>query len=172
MKDLFGQEYDPRGKPGAPEINALGYVKRIAKRGISPLRTAFPSEYNFCWQMMKNRCINENDPSYHNYGGRGIIYVEEWEHFENFVKDMGPKPEPRFTIERVDNDGNYCKTNCRWATRLEQVNNQGGCKLNQTKANEIRELYRTGAYNQPQLAKKYDVSQTHLSRILLNKSWI
>lgn len=76
-----------------------------------------------CWVNMKQRCNNSNHPQYKDYGGRGITYDPNWEHFKNFYKDMGDKPEG-LTLDRIDNNGNYCKMNCRWATRTEQRINQ------------------------------------------------
>jgi hypothetical protein len=76
-----------------------------------------------CWLNMIQRCTNEKHPSYHRYGGRGITVCEEWLTFENFFRDMGTKPDD-LTLDRIDNNGNYCKINCRWATRLEQKLNQ------------------------------------------------
>ena len=74
------------------------------------------------WSDMKNRCNNKNDGHYKYYGGRGIKYFEEWEHFENFYRDMGNRP-PDKTLDRIDVNGNYCKDNCRWATQMEQMAN-------------------------------------------------
>jgi len=76
------------------------------------------------WSNMRKRCNRPNDPQYADYGGRGITVCEEWESFENFYKDMGPKPTPKHSIDRIDNDGNYCKDNCRWATQKQQNTNQ------------------------------------------------
>ncbi|MEK6884571.1 MAG: hypothetical protein AABY22_33370 [Nanoarchaeota archaeon] len=79
------------------------------------------SEY-CCWTDMQGRCYNKNCKAYKNYGGRGIKVCEEWLNFENFYKDMGKRPKG-FTLDRIDNHGNYCKENCKWSTRSEQNRN-------------------------------------------------
>lgn len=75
---------------------------------------------------MKNRCNNPSFKHYDRYGGRGITYDPAWNDFKNFLKDMGEKPSRRHQLERVDNDKNYNKENCIWATRREQTRNRGG----------------------------------------------
>lgn len=77
------------------------------------------------WANIKNRCENENHPRYKSYGGRGIIVCESWSSsFQNFINDMGKIPSEKHSIERVDNDGNYEPSNCKWATIYEQSRNK------------------------------------------------
>lgn len=80
-------------------------------------------EYHI-WEKMLHRCNNKNDPAYHNYGGRGICVCKRWRKFEHFIADMGVRPSKKHTLERKENDGNYCPDNCVWVTRKVQARNR------------------------------------------------
>lgn len=73
---------------------------------------------------MRRRCRDPKRKEYSDYGGRGIRVCDRWEKFENFLTDMGERPSKGHTISRKDNDGEYCKRNCRWETVAVQNRNK------------------------------------------------
>ncbi len=85
-------------------------------------RDGFTKVYS-CWNSMIQRCTNPNDRHYGDYGERGISVCEEWLKFKNFLEDMG-EPSIGLQIDRIDNDKQYCKSNCRWATKKQQMRNR------------------------------------------------
>src|SRR5580692_2146175 len=80
----------------------------------------YSQEYR-AWDSMKQRCTNPNNKKYKDYGARGITICERWfNSYENFFADIGGKPNPTYTLGRIDNDGNYEPSNCRWESPLTQ----------------------------------------------------
>jgi len=77
------------------------------------------------WKEMRTRCSNPKRKDYRHYGGRGIRVCERWNSFEVFIQDMGPRPTPKHEIDRIDSAGGYCPENCKWSTRMEQMQNTG-----------------------------------------------
>lgn len=115
----------PKGHKGFVRIHGESYkLPGIKKRKSS-------TEY-YSWTGMKARCYSVNNPKYPNYGGRGILVCDRWKNsYLNFLADMGRKPSIKHSLDRINNDGNYEPSNCRWATNFEQSINKQAKKIQQ-----------------------------------------
>ena len=99
------------------------YIRQRRAAGIES------AEYR-AWLAMCARCAKPNHPAWKNYGARGITVCERWRQFSTFLSDMGRKPSPEFSLDRINNNGNYEPGNCRWATWAQQANNRRTNKRN------------------------------------------
>lgn len=100
----------------------VGRVKSANEARTTHGMTATP-EYN-SWQKMRRRCENPDDAAYGYYGGRGIRVCERWQSFDDFLADMGRKPEANSSLDRIDVNGDYSPDNCRWASPTVQARNK------------------------------------------------
>lgn len=129
-----------------------------AAGGISPTYRS--------WEQMLHRCRHHPE-----YAGRGITFDPRWARFENFLADMGERPPGRLSIDRIDNDGNYTKDNCRWTTYSVQNSNQrkrrprtsshGNARLSDAQVVEIFFDKRSGA----QIGPEYGIDRGMVNRI-------
>lgn len=137
------------------------------KGGRTPLYRA--------WNHMLQRC-RPNWPAAHNYYDRGIHVCEHWRDFENFLADMGPHPGKGFSLDRINNDGNYEPGNCRWATKAEQARNRRTTKLSDAAVAEIRAagiISSDGHWTNVHMwAEKYGMDKRTIYSILRGRHWV
>ncbi len=114
------------------------------------------------WRNMKTRCYNKNFKQYKDYGGRGIKVYKRWfDSFENFYLDMGDPPE-KHSLDRKNNNGNYCKSNCRWSTPSMQNNNS---------RSNVKFTFQGKTLTLKQWAKKLNFNYDTLRYRLLYYNW-
>ena len=119
------------------------------------------------WDCMIRRCTNFNDNRYKDYGGRGIKVCDRWlNSFKDFLADMGERPKPKelYSIDRTNNDGNYCPVNCKWSTRKEQTNNRSNMKWFRAYNKELNAV--RYSKNQSEFAKEWNLSSSSISGCL------
>lgn len=120
----------PNVKRGS--TNSCGCYKVEKTKQKSVIHNMAGTRIYRVWEDIKKRCNNPKNKGYKNYGGRGITYDPSWEKFENFYNDIKDGYQDNLTIDRKDNDGNYCKENCRWSTRAVQARNSRKLKSTNT----------------------------------------
>lgn len=113
------------------------------------------------WNSLIQRCTNPKNPSYTTHGGRNISVCSRWKKFENFLEDMGEPPTDKHQIDRIDNNGNYCKLNCRWCTST--VNNRN-------KRNNRRITYNDKTQCLSEWAEEIDICRVTISN-RLKRGW-
>mgnify|MGYP007025396788 CR=1 FL=1 len=122
--------------------------------------------------MMRARCNTPSTTGYKYYGGRGIRVCERWDDFSIFAEDMGPKPSPKYTLDRIHRDIDYCPNNCVWATRTEQSRNRPtyNC-LNEEIAAEIRKRYSASDTGLRRLAREFDAAVSTIHSVVHGRTW-
>lgn len=109
-------------------IKSCGCLQAESRHKSTSHKMSHTPEHN-AWLAMKQRCYNSNNPKYKNWGGRGIRMCQRWlDSFEAFFADMGFRPSPKHSLDRIDTNGNYEPSNCRWATEKEQNENRRNSK--------------------------------------------
>ena len=115
-------------KPNARVEKLIALNKSRATHGRSNSRVKGYVDRTYgIWQAFRDRCNNPNRKDYKYYGGKGITYDPAWDSFEAFLADMGEAPE-ELTLDRIDGNKGYSKSNCRWATRNQQSYNSSRIK--------------------------------------------
>jgi len=126
------------------------------------------------WVNMKQRCDNPHNPNYSRYGGRGITYDLSWNSYPAFYQDMAATWKASLQLDRKDNDGNYTKDNCHWATPLANIRNssknlkKGIQQLTSENVLDIQQRYKNGT-QQNVLAIEYKISQQLISNLCTGK---
>ncbi len=139
-----------------------------------PNRTPQGTEVNktvyAAWTNMRSRCDTPSSNRYYTHGARGISYDPAWNSYARFESDMLPTWKEGLTLDRIDNDGNYNKDNCRWATYAEQNQNSRNCKLDWEKVREIRQHFELGV-SAIRLAREFGVTRRMIDNVVYHRAW-
>lgn len=121
------------------------------------------------WLSMKTRCKSDNRHNSYRYKSRGISMDQRWINFENFLNDMGERPEGT-TLDRIDNDKGYSKDNCKWSTPTEQARNRRNSVLNLSLATEIAVMMLNGG-RATDISKAFGISESLPRGIIKGRCW-
>jgi len=147
---------------------AKGYCRKHYNKRT---RHGFYNSYGYyIHRGILRRCYNKDEKSYKNYGGRGIRVCERWHDVHKFIEDMGVRPDGT-SLDRIDNNGNYEPSNCRWATQEEQCQNARKNIFTPELVREIRTLYKEKKFRSFELAKMYNIRPSSMHTMLRNKTW-
>jgi hypothetical protein len=151
------------------DSNSCGCLARELKRArYTKYDQSRLGELNI-WRHMMARCTKADRSDFHYYGGRGIKVCDRWQTFENFLADMGPRPSPKHSLDRINNDGNYEPSNCRWATKGQQARNSRQAKLSFMAARVIRRLH--GRLSPAELGHVFGVVEGQIKSVHAGRSW-
>jgi hypothetical protein len=122
--DCGGSIVRDGGSVTSGNVRSCGCLRRevASAKAATHRRTGTPIHRT--WAHMLRRCRSPDEAMWHRYGGRGIKVCERWNSFENFLADVGERPSQEYSLDRINNDGNYEPGNVRWATALTQQNNK------------------------------------------------
>jgi len=118
--------------------------EKVTKNKMPKTHGMSKAPEHIAWINMKQRCFNPNHKQYSDWGGRGITVYDRWLDFENFLADMGSRPSPKHSLDRINNDADYSAENCRWATKADQQNNRRNNKPLITIGNETYTIAQWG----------------------------
>lgn len=147
-------------------MREVSRANRIAEATHGHTRHGRQSPTYSTWASMHERCRNPNHVAYHRYGLRGVTVCTRWAEFENFLADMGERPDG-LTLDRRESSQGYSTDNCRWATPKQQMRNRSVQKLTYEKAEAIRVDART----QVVIALDYGISRSMVSAIKVGRTW-
>lgn len=161
-----------------PRTHSVEGLARLAasktKHGHARNRPARRGGTNvyYVWAAMIQRCTNPADKGFAHYGGRGITVCERWRDFRGFLADMGepgtgPEGE-RMTLDRIDPDGNYEPSNCRWTTYEVQAQNRGVVKLTEP---DVRQIRARPHLRTDLAAQRYGVTRSTIDAVRRGRSW-
>lgn len=162
-------------------VTSFGYCRKHWERIKStgdPNKTKRPDKWGeylshplyATWNSMRQRCMNKNSHQYKYYGARGVKVCNRWDDFWKFVEDMGPKPGPEYSIDRIDTHSDYSPGNCRWATAAEQAQNRRNNVLVKEQADSIRILYDNGKTYR-EIADALRIEYSTVRSVIAQNTW-